>query len=203
MPSDDRTFELFWRQAVRWLAAPAPDPVAIAPVAGMAVGDAAPIGVDVRSDVFAPISDADVSIQVTLPGGAMQTLQGALTDPRLGRYSADVRFEQPGIYRINAEARKGGTLVGSAQRSVLIGGTDREMADPRLNEDVLRRVARASGGQYLAAHDASQVSTLLSSSDAEPPPPRLEDLWHNAWMFTAVVMLLAAEWALRRRWGLR
>jgi hypothetical protein len=203
MPSDDRTFELFWRQAVRWLAAPAPDPVSIAPVAGMAVGDAAPVGIDVRSDEFAPVSDADVRVRVTLPGGETRTLHGALTDPRLGRYSGEVRFEQPGVYRINAEARKGGILLGSAQRSVLIGGTDREMADPRLNEDVLRRVARASGGEYLPANDASRLSAMLSASDTEPPPPRLEDLWHNAWVFAAVVMLLAAEWTLRRRWGLR
>ena len=46
LPSEDRTFELFWRQAVRWLAAPTPDPVSIAPVMGMASGDAAPIGSD-------------------------------------------------------------------------------------------------------------------------------------------------------------
>ena len=35
------------------------------------------------------------------------------------------------------------TVLGASKRAVLIGGTDREMADPRLNEDVLRRVARA------------------------------------------------------------
>ena len=203
LPSDDLTFELFWRQAVRWLAAPAPDPVSIAPVSGMAVGDAAPIGVDVRDDVFAPVPDADVSIRLTLPGGETRTLRGALADPRLGRYSGDVRFEQPGIYRISAEARRGNTVLGSSHRSVLIGGTDREMSDPRLNEDVLRRVARASGGQYLAARDASRLPALLSESNAEPAAPRLEDLWHNAWIFIAIVMLLAAEWTLRRRWGLR
>jgi hypothetical protein len=94
-------------------------------------------------------------------------------------------------------------LLGTSQRAILIGGADREMADPRLNEDVLRRVARASGGQYLAARDASQLPSLLSRADAAPPPPRLEDLWHNTWIFAAVVMLLAMEWTLRRRWGLR
>lgn len=203
MPSDDRTFELFWRQAVRWLGASAPDPVSIAPVAGMAVGDAVPIGVDVRNEEFAPVPDADVSMRLTLPGGETRELRGALTDPSLGRYSGEVRFDQPGIYRITADARRGGTVLGSAQRSVLIGGADREMADPRLNEDVLRRVARASGGHYLTANDASHLPGLLSQSDAEPPQPRLEDLWHNAWIFAAIVMLLAAEWTLRRRWGLR
>ena len=44
MPSEDRTFELFWRQAVRWLAASSPDAVSVAPVSGVAPGDAAEIG---------------------------------------------------------------------------------------------------------------------------------------------------------------
>ncbi len=30
MPSTDRTYELFWRQAARWLSAASPNPVAIA-----------------------------------------------------------------------------------------------------------------------------------------------------------------------------
>ena len=203
LPSDDRTFELFWRQAVRWLGAPAPDPVSIAALPGMAAGDAGAVSVTVRNEEFAAVPDADVRMRLTLPGGETRDLRSVLVDPRLGRYGADVRFDQPGIYRLSVEARRGGTLFGSAQRSLLVGGADREMADPRLNEEVLRRVARASGGEYLPARDASRLSALLTESDAEPPQPRLEELWHNPWIFGAVVMLLAAEWTLRRKWGLR
>jgi hypothetical protein len=29
------------------------------------------------------------------------------------------------------------------------------------------------------------------------------DLWHNGWSFLLIVGLLAGEWLLRRRWGLR
>ena len=29
------------------------------------------------------------------------------------------------------------------------------------------------------------------------------DLWHEPWAFATVVVLLSAEWVLRRRWGLR
>jgi hypothetical protein len=29
------------------------------------------------------------------------------------------------------------------------------------------------------------------------------DLWHNGWSFAALLALLAAEWVVRRRWGLR
>jgi hypothetical protein len=29
------------------------------------------------------------------------------------------------------------------------------------------------------------------------------DLWHNGWSFAVIVLLLGAEWVVRRRWGLR
>jgi hypothetical protein len=114
-----------------------------------------------------------------------------------------MQFDRPGIYRVAVEARRASMTLGASQRFVLVGGTDREMTDPRLNEDVLRRVARASGGQYVPAADVSRLPDLLATVDAEPPPPRLEELWHNPFVFGALIALLAAEWLLRRKWGLR
>jgi uncharacterized membrane protein len=203
MPSTDRTHELFWRQSVRWLSAPAPDPVAIAPLAGVAPGEAATLSVDVRDKEFAAVPGAQVRMRVTMPGGEVRDVRAAMTDPRTGRYSGELRFEQPGIYRIAVDARQGATVLGSAERWTLVGGVDREMADPRLNEDVLRRVSRASGGRYLSTRDASELPSLLASLDADPGAPRLQDLWHNAWIFAAAIVLLGCEWYLRRRWGLR
>jgi len=84
-----------------------------------------------------------------------------------------------------------------------VGGADLEMADPRLNEEVLRRIARASGGGYVAADDAAALPSLLTAAAGEPSAPRLEELWHNAWIFVGLILLLGTEWALRRRWGLR
>jgi uncharacterized membrane protein len=203
MPSSDRTHELFWRQAARWIAAGAPDRVTIASPPAIVPGSAAAIGVDVRSDAFAPVSDAQVTLHVTLPGGASRDIHATLIDPQSGRYSAEMRFDEPGIYRVTASAQRGATVAGGAERWMLVGGADFEMADPRLNEQVLRRIATASGGSYLPAQEAAQLSALLASSQPEPSAPQLQELWHNVWIFAGVMMLLASEWTLRRRWGLR
>ncbi len=84
-----------------------------------------------------------------------------------------------------------------------MGGADLEMTDPRLNAQLLQRVALASGGRLVAAGDVSAIVEGLRSG---LPAARLavtHDLWHNGWSFAAIVMLLGAEWLLRRRWGLR
>jgi uncharacterized membrane protein len=203
LPSTDRTFELFWRQAGRWLTGASPDAVSIAPLGDIAAGDASALSVDVRNAEFAAVPNADVRMRVTVPGGEVRDIRPTLVDPRIGRYAADMQFDRPGIYRVAVEARRASMTLGASQRFVLVGGTDREMTDPRLNEDLLRRVARASGGQYVPAADASRLPDLLATVNAEPPPPRLEELWHNPFVFAALIALLAAEWVLRRRWGLR
>jgi hypothetical protein len=203
MPSEDRTYELFWRQAVRWIGAGAPDRVSIAAPTGLVPGNTAALSVDVRGDAFAPVTDAQVSLKVTLPGGAVRELRAAASDPQSGRYSSDMRFDEPGVYRVSAAAQGSDSRARNADRWVLVGGADLEMADPRLNAPVLQRIATATGGQYLAADRTSELVAFLRSVEPEASAPQLQELWHNIWIFIAVMTLLGAEWVLRRRWGLR
>lgn len=203
MPAADRTYELFWRQAVRWVGAGAPNRLSIAAPLGLVPGSTAGIGVDVRDRTYAPVADAEVSLTVTLPGGAVTVLRAAATDPQSGRYGADMRFDEPGVYRLTASTQERQSRATNVDRWLLVGGADLEMADPRLNEQVLQRIATASGGQYLPADRIFELSSLLRSVEPEPSAPQLQELWHNAWIFAAVMMLLSAEWVLRRRWGLR
>jgi len=104
---------------------------------------------------------------------------------------------------LTAEARRGTAVLGSSDRWVLVGGADLEMADPRLNEDVLTRLAAASGGRYLREADLTGLSALLKASNADLPPPDQQDLWNSFWMLAVVIGLLSTEWVLRRRWGMR
>jgi hypothetical protein len=145
-----------------------------------------------------------VSLKVTLPGGTTRDLRSTASDPESGRYSVDFRFDEPGVYRISASRQGDSTpRAAIADRWLLVGGADLEMADPRLNDQVLQRIATATGGQYLAADRVAELTTLLRAVEPELSAPRLQELWHNVWIFVAVMMLLASEWVLRRRWGLR
>jgi hypothetical protein len=104
---------------------------------------------------------------------------------------------------VHADARRGTTPLGTADRWMYVGGGDREFADPRLNEGFLRRVARDSGGRYVRAADASQVPAWLQAIVPQNAQPERRDLWHEPWAFALIVALLSAEWILRRAWGLR
>jgi hypothetical protein len=202
LPANDRTHEFFWRHAARWLATPAPDRVSIAAPDDAEPGGAAAIDIEAHDAGFAPVADATVDATVTAPGGEPQPLsvrQGGAA----GHFSAAVAADRPGLYRVHASARRGSTALGTADRWVLVGGSDREFADPRLNEGYLRRIAGASGGRYVRDADAARVVSWLRDSVPQSAAPERRDLWDQPWAFALIVSILATEWILRRRWGLR
>jgi uncharacterized membrane protein len=205
LPATDRSYDTFWRQAIRWLALPASDPVSIASPAGASPGDLVPLRVAARDGAFEPLRDAAVDVRVTAPDGRIEQLRAALESggDHDGRFLAHYRPEQPGVYRVAAEARRDSAPAGSGATAFLVGGADLEMADPRVDVPLLRRLAVASGGRVV---DPQAVGSILDDLRASAPVAALavrRDLWHNGWSFAAIVALLAAEWILRRRWGLR
>jgi uncharacterized membrane protein len=203
VPASDRTYEYFWRQAARWLAAPAPDPVAVAVTESAEPGDAVQIAIDARDSEFAGVPDATVQATVSAPGGAIQPLALRPDAATRGRFAATIRPDQAGLYRVQVEARRGARPLGAADRWFYVGGSDREFADPRLNDGFLGRIARDSGGQYVTAADAANIVPLLRAAVPQNVEPERRDLWHGPWAFALVVALLSTEWILRRRWGLR
>ncbi len=201
-PATDQSYETIWRQVARWITAGAAAPVAIAAMTPTVPGVTERISVTVRNDDFAPVANAEVTLAVTAPNGESRSLTPALSSPRDGRYSVAARFDQPGVYRLDATAARAGVRIGTASRQVLVGGTDLEMAQPRLNDAVLRRLAAETKGSYLPADRAGELPALLRQSRADAGAPEQRDLWQNGWSFLALVALLGAEWLLRRQAGL-
>jgi uncharacterized membrane protein len=203
LPSTDRTFESFWRQAIRWLAGPAPDPVSIDVPDALEPLDAGEIVVHVRDGSFQPVADAVVEATVTVPGGETRPLSVRPHAARVGVLGGSLRPDQAGLYRVQVRARRGSSLVGQADRWFYVGGSDRELAGPRRNDALLERLAESSGGRYVDVADAAQIPSFLAEAAPQSAAFDRRDLWHQPWAFALVLALLSAEWMLRRRWGLR
>lgn len=201
-PSADTSYETVWRQLVRWVTAGAQGAVTILPLSPATAGAADRISIEVRDSDFHPITNAEVAVQVTSPGGETRQLTAALANPQEGRYAVVTRFEQQGVFKVDVIATRSGVRVGTASRPVLVGGVDLEMAQPHLNESVLRRLAAETHGHYVRADDVSRIPDLLRESRTDAGTPEMRDLWHNGWSFAAIIGLLAAEWIARRRVGL-
>jgi len=208
MPATDRSFDTFWKQALRWLALPASDPLRLTTVPGAAPGDTLTVDVLARDAAFEPLRDASVVVRVTAPDGKNESLQAvqakqASGQARDGTFVATLRPDHSGVYKVSADVRGGTAAVGTASASVLVGGTDLEMADPRVNRALFERLATASGGRVLSEEDLDTLPALLRAATPGAALAVRRDLWHTGWSFAAILVLLGAEWLLRRSWGLR
>ncbi len=202
LPAADTTYDTIWRQMTRWLARGALDPVTVAPLGSPTPGTSDVVSVLVRDREYAPVRDAEVQVAISSPSGDERRITATLADAADGRYEAPVRFADAGVYRVAADARRGGEGLGRGERVVLAGGADPEMADPRLNEAVLRRLAERTAGQYVRPDGLAAIPPRLAGPVTVDGPPELQDLWHGAWSLLALIGLLATEWTWRRRVGL-
>jgi uncharacterized membrane protein len=206
LPAQDQSFDRFWRQALRWLAQPAPEPVSIALPAAAAAGDGFAVSIAARDRAYLPRPDALVDVRITAPSGRIDTVRAAPMPGAAGMFVATLRAPEPGVYRIAADARQGPAALGTSTGMLLVGGVDPEMADPRLNDETLQRVARASGGAVVAAERGIDTAALIARLLASVPTGlagQRRDLWSTGWSFAVLAGLLAGEWIYRRASGLR
>ena len=203
LPTSDQSYERFWRQAVRWLVQNAPEPVNLTLPAAPAPGEGISVVVDTRDRAYERRADATVQVRVTSPTGRLETVQAAAVPGQDARFQASIRATEAGVYRVVADARRGQAPLGTASGTLLVGGVDPEMTDPRLNEDTLQRVTRASGGAILAAGDTAGLLAKLDAGLPAAVASVRRDLWHTGWSFAVLAGLLAAEWLFRRASGLR
>jgi uncharacterized membrane protein len=205
LPASDRSYDTFWRQAVRWLAVSAPDPVSVAAPGDASAGDLLALRIAARTSTFEPVSDAAVDVRITAPDGSLQPMRATkeLGSNGAGLYVAHYRADQPGVHKVAVSARGADQKAGAGSAAFLVGGTDIEMSDPGLNDRLLQRLAAVSGGRSLQGRPGSDLVHALRAAVPAAAVSVRRDLWHTGWSFTAILVLLAAEWLLRRRYGLR
>ena len=186
LPSTDRSYEFFWRQAARWLAGPAPDPVVGHRARSARAGDS--MAIDRRRAGrarFAPVADATVVGDVDRAGRRQQSAgrSGATARWPAGSRRRSAR-STPGLYRVHAEARRGSDDARDRRPLVLCRRQRPRVDRSRLNEGVLaaagpgdRRPLRARGRRSARSRRGS------SRSAPGPPQPERRDLWHEPWAF--------------------
>lgn len=202
-PSTDDHYDRFWRQSARWLAADAPKRIVVQAEGGRLEGDPFRFDVSVADAAFLPVAAAAVRLRIRDPQGTVTESSATPVADDAGRYAVEVAGRGAGVYQVTAIADQDGVELGRAEMSVLVGGADIELTDPRRHDAVLQRIADASGGRFLLTEDIDTLSGVLRGAVLESGPPVVHELWHSVWSFLLVAGVVSAEWALRRQWGLR
>ena len=192
------TIREFWRNAVKWLAeARSAGRVRAAPERPVyRSGEEVAVYVTVFDELMRPLPGAEVTAAVR--GQSRQVLQPQGD----GRHRGAWTGLGVGTHTVTAEASWHGETVGRDSVEFVVDAYSLESSDVRPDHRLLRRVAAASGGEFLTAEDWNAAVERLET------PPRLVsettrfEPWGSPWVLGVLVAALAAEWVLRKRGGM-
>ncbi|MBI2371084.1 MAG: hypothetical protein HYV08_12765 [Deltaproteobacteria bacterium] len=205
---DNLPYLTFAQQLVRWLVQdPSLQPVQLIPPATLRAGEVAEVRVRVLDEDYQPAARASVQVTVQSPSGARQVLRGVPTGGR-GEFRVALTPEEEGAYVLTADARDAGKALGGSRRLVAAQpATGAELRDAAPDPALLLRLAQSTGGIGVpAARAATEVPRALRAIARRPEAKLTEEreirLLGMTIPFLLLTTLLAAEWFMRRRWGL-
>ena len=198
----------FFGGLVRWLSSGSEArPVRISAPDITAVGRPVPVRMSAGPpSASSPASGAGADARVIArregggPGKPAPPVEARLA-PSEGGFAGTLPLP-PGTYQMVGRLERGGRLIGSDSVRVAVGsqGVEFEMlaAEPK----VLARLAEDSGGLAAPLDSAELVLAKLRSPDLTRARLAEIDLFHNRALFAVLILALALEWALRRRFNL-
>jgi hypothetical protein len=146
---------------------------------------------------------ADVSL-VTVQNGKTNLLGKAVYDSATRSYQAQIRLAQPAQAVVSAVATLKGAALGDDRQLLVCEALDVEAADLRARPELMRDLARISGGKAVSISepDPSFARSVFYNAPPVTIDYRRTPIWDRAWWLCAVLGLLTTEWAVRRLKGL-
>ncbi|GHC40620.1 VWA domain-containing protein [Roseibacillus persicicus] len=197
---DNNLYDLFWDQLLLWLLAndgitPGSDYALQTNTANLPLGEEMTFSLLYNGKT--PLSAAP-TVQLRHNGAEAAILS---LNPDPSGDSASLNFTPRAAGRYEAVT----TLPGGKELQVrfLVFREQLERTETATDLAYLQQLATASGGRLIEPDEISElVSNLLLETAPMEARTRLVPLWNTALICLALVFLLAAEWFLRRRWGL-
>jgi uncharacterized membrane protein len=203
IPPEDDTHEVFWRQLLRNLVSEVPQPLAARLSADRAEpGQAVTITADVADSGYVRVNGANVWATIVDPAGAEHDVPLRWTVRRDGEYEASWTPTVTGLHELRIRAEQGGHVLGESIAYVQAGDLGAEYVGAALQEGTLRRIAEETGGRYYTPSTLRTLAEDVAFTESGATVVEYRDLWDMPVLLLALVGLVSAEWALRKRRGL-
>jgi hypothetical protein len=166
-------------------------------------GDSADLRVRLRDGEGRPVTNATVDAVLYRDGQRAATIRLLADDNAGGLFRGRTAALEPGAYEVGIEsvAIPASELKARTEFKVEPRETG-ELTQLSVNEDLLRQMAAAGGGEYLREENISRLADLLAPMSQGKVIETDTALWQSYWWFVPVVLLLTAEWIIRKRTGL-
>ena len=203
MDHEDMTYELFWKQVLRWLVNTSPDPVMISSDKDTYLpGEAIRLYAEVSNKTFDRMNNAKVIAKVTNPDGVTESLALDWNGAQEGVYQTELNASEPGIYRVEIDAAQGSENLGTNRTAFQVQDRPVEYYNALLDTRFLQSVASATGGRYYPLSKIGDVPDDAVYVAGETSFVEQKELWDVPFLFMLLCVTLAGEWFWRKRKGL-
>jgi uncharacterized membrane protein len=203
LPLGDKSHDLFWQQLLRWLVSGTRGRlIASAPKLTLLDESHVEIAADVRDKDYHPAADARVTARVIGPAGLAAALELTPVANSPGRFQADWSAPRAGLYVAELTARRGAEEIGSDALAFQRLDGVAESFHTEQNRPLLEELASGTGGRYMRPGELAQLASAIPYSQAGVSVQEIRELWNMPIAFILILSLRAAEWVLRRKWGL-
>jgi hypothetical protein len=166
-------------------------------------GDSAEIRVRLRDGQGRPVSNGVVDAVLHRDGQRVASIRLAPEDNAGGLFRGHTAPLEPGEYEVTVESAAIAEQESKAQTSFKVEPrATGELTQLSLNEDLLRQMAIASGGQYWREENISRLVDALAPLSHGRVIESETVLWQSYWWFLPLVLLLGCEWFQRKRAGM-
>lgn len=201
LPLEDQRHELFWRQLLHALAAPAPAALSLEPERTVYEDEgSAQIEAQVLDETFRPVPGAVLAVTAAADSGAAAPVTVEPSGRDDGRYRVRVQAATPGMYRVEMTAKLGDRTLGQAETHLRRVDGVREQFGLYQHRPMLERIARETGGRYWTVNDLAGLPEAIRYSRAGMVERQTLDLWNMPLALLLLALLKLAEWLLRRHW---
>jgi uncharacterized membrane protein len=202
LPLGDPTHSVFWHQLLHWLVSDTRGQLSAQVSAGILQDDGqVQLQADVRDRNYLPAADAIVNAHVIGPDRLQADVSLRAVPGIPGRYQADWSAPAVGLYVADLVANQGALSAGHDTIAFQRQDGVAENFHTGQNVALLKSLAADTGGRYWSPDDLDGLARAIPFSNAGVSVQKFQDLWNMPILFLLLITLPAAEWLLRRRWG--
>ena len=161
------------------------------------------LSVIVRDERGEGTDKATVRATIRTPGDKSESATLSPSPGLRGRYAVTFEPKTAGRYEIVVEAKLGDTTLTSDKLPVDVGHPNLEFEKLDLNETLLSEIAADAGGRYVHITTADSLIEQLQRTERRERLALQQPLYWPPGFWALFVVVLSAEWILRRRFQLR